>query len=1392
MKRRLLVLWMAMVVGMALLSMCGGSRVGYQGGYDTAYRGQARGGYSAGGGSAGWDTVTLFLACKPDTTHFDGRFTQDRTAAGAAGKLRLGVNTLFRYDVVAQDDTTEAFHTYTTWKNRADSPAAYPPLDPRFGQTGRYAMLTYVNWEDLIPANSQIVSAELKGIVITGGDIASYDNADSVVTVLMEAAGDTAWMKPITGKTIINGLTHHGFANWNWQIWGVDMGASVGRGHPAVSRKKWSPALIDRVHPWQIGEWASFCSTPAVPAADSLVTIDITNCVQGAVNGAVNNGMLTYIQGNTVGSSWRFWINQWQGSGNLAKAPWFKVKYLTKRYASEFPGGARSAFIFSTDDQVMNVNSAYVDTFKHYGGAFTIYTRADQIGQVAGGLSYQQAPYDSLIAWRNRGMEIGSHSRYHWSTWPSGTAFGGGVSLKWYGLNSYRSTWGDIGTYTPRIGLPGCTTGYDSLLYDSEPYWLYDGMGVDEADPYVGKSLATPGNVWRAEVMKAVAHHGYVAARTGQGTAITLADGNRPFGMRAPFRPTATDTIWDGLVAHNQLHPRNMVWQALDYSSQDIVGAKGDTTGAGHLPAIRANTRRAMYYAKNKGTGAVNLFTHAEKSNTNYTLGINTEELGAILRGVNDDDGWIARASEYARHLQDGSRPVDTPLAFAQDDSFKFEAADRVWFKPNGIDGRWIRGLITPQAVINSFDSTAPSAPTLSVATGQNDLSILVWAASPSADVQYYNVYRFFDGAADTTKIGTATSTNYFDYAAINGSPHNYYVTAIDYAGNESAPSSAMTTTPGSILPVGRPAYAGMWYQDRPAAALSVAALDSLQAFDALVTWSYPFKTGAANEVAYDNLLTNLRAGNADQILLTYVMATTPSNDWASYAAGSPEKKIWDYCVAAGADSSGFARNVAGGVIESDAFPVKIINVMYPDIADTLAKFWAAAFDASDSDGEYAGLFVDLADTTLAAHLCDEDGCTGTADFDQDGTAFASDAQEKAAFIAFHVDFLKALRREFAERSMPNRLIVANTGTFGRKPAALMADTDEDFLGLLDGVMFEGFNVYPPGNNADDNKWAIAGSVKDLLVHSQVSPPLVLWHATADSSSQFMSEVLASAYDGFAIAGNTADDPNNQDAIPFMGRRLPAPGTFSGAEIDTVLADASGDTLTATWGNYTGRMILSQAYADTYAVWPYIVYSPTDTLSRSIYWERAGEEGAPPVAQSQILTGDRMLTLAIGAGLGDYVPSDFSHFLIAREYKISSTAYYDTFTVDPDTLDSVYGATGSWWWYNTGLTNGRQYKYKVFSVDVLSNVGTPAPQVTQTPNDNTPPAVPSGLVASGGDGFVDIDWTFPITAADFAHFRLWRALGDGAFALHDSVTISAHQDSTAISGQDYRYYRSCP
>jgi hypothetical protein len=67
MKRKLLVLWMALVVGLALLSMCGsGARVGYQGGYDAALSGRRLGaGTQLGAAPAGWDTLVVIFT--PET-----------------------------------------------------------------------------------------------------------------------------------------------------------------------------------------------------------------------------------------------------------------------------------------------------------------------------------------------------------------------------------------------------------------------------------------------------------------------------------------------------------------------------------------------------------------------------------------------------------------------------------------------------------------------------------------------------------------------------------------------------------------------------------------------------------------------------------------------------------------------------------------------------------------------------------------------------------------------------------------------------------------------------------------------------------------------------------------------------------------------------------------------------------------------------------------------------------------------------------------------------------------------------------------------------------------------------------------------------------------------------
>jgi fibronectin type 3 domain-containing protein len=93
----------------------------------------------------------------------------------------------------------------------------------------------------------------------------------------------------------------------------------------------------------------------------------------------------------------------------------------------------------------------------------------------------------------------------------------------------------------------------------------------------------------------------------------------------------------------------------------------------------------------------------------------------------------------------------------------------------------------TPQA---APDTTAPAAPTgLTTTAGDAQVS-LDWADGSESDLDHYNVYR------DGTQVASPTASNYTDSGLTNGTSYSYQVTAVDHAGNESAKSSSVSTTP--------------------------------------------------------------------------------------------------------------------------------------------------------------------------------------------------------------------------------------------------------------------------------------------------------------------------------------------------------------------------------------------------------------------------------------------------------------------------------------------------------------------------------------------------------------------------------------------------------------------
>jgi fibronectin type 3 domain-containing protein len=110
-------------------------------------------------------------------------------------------------------------------------------------------------------------------------------------------------------------------------------------------------------------------------------------------------------------------------------------------------------------------------------------------------------------------------------------------------------------------------------------------------------------------------------------------------------------------------------------------------------------------------------------------------------------------------------------------------------------------GTNVPQLVVDvQTDTTAPSAPDGLTATGGDKQVSLTWnAASDDTGVTGYRVYRQnADGSWPTTATATtaAATRSFTDTGRTNGTAYTYRVTAIDAAGNESAPSATASATP--------------------------------------------------------------------------------------------------------------------------------------------------------------------------------------------------------------------------------------------------------------------------------------------------------------------------------------------------------------------------------------------------------------------------------------------------------------------------------------------------------------------------------------------------------------------------------------------------------------------
>ena len=504
----------------------------------------------------------------------------------------------------------------------------------------------------------------------------------------------------------------------------------------------------------------------------------------------------------------------------------------------------------------------------------------------------------------------------------------------------------------------------------------------------------------------------------------------------------------------------------------------------------------------------------------------------------------------------------------------------------------------------------------------------ITWTASATPNVTYH-VMRSFGG--QMTEIGTTSGTSYNDTHIVSSSHHYYHIAAVSDVNGKWSSYASDDVRPVAVTDCGRLPYYYIWFADPPQIGNGVGqwtttqrntAIASLASHDAVVLGPFMFED-LSEETFYTNFVDDIRAINPDEAVFCYIHPWQIPPDAAQLEPSThPYRAILSYCssLTAGADTAGFARNVYHEVIRGKDYPgVRMVNYTRTGMADRVAKLWVDRLEeigaATGFDADNVGVFVDDASKQVEYYDYWSRAPGGTytdvdliVDADQDGTVYASDADERLAFRQYILDFVTALRREFGERGMSRRLVMLNTD-LGQ--ATSVDASAQLILDQVDGVLHEAGNRWPPGSGAADSTWARNLLQFGRINYSQLDPPLNVFGFYADSNSTYQSEVLALATDGWA----TNEEMNHSPTFPKTApRRLTSKATLPALQ-GVSYANGSIDTIWADCGTVDARLRLARTNSGSESsLWAYLITSGNDTISRGGGWIRKQSSSPPPSA----------------------------------------------------------------------------------------------------------------------------------------------------------------------------------
>jgi hypothetical protein len=193
--------------------------------------------------------------------------------------------------------------------------------------------------------------------------------------------------------------------------------------------------------------------------------------------------------------------------------------------------------------------------------------------------------------------------------------------------------------------------------------------------------------------------------RAGWNAYRTLATGrnfNPEFYTVPQVAPANNDSLLLGAPSQYARHVRNMSGVIPNESPLVLVGAQTDlSSNPAHIPRVKRAMHRAIWASKGQNIRSMMMFAHDFKTGGtgNYaTGGVQGDELGALCTVADSLGVRYMTTGEYVSWVKAYATPVDYPYGAVKPEMYALYQNDehRVWMKPYGVDGRWIRNVADP------------------------------------------------------------------------------------------------------------------------------------------------------------------------------------------------------------------------------------------------------------------------------------------------------------------------------------------------------------------------------------------------------------------------------------------------------------------------------------------------------------------------------------------------------------------------------------------------------------------------------------------------------------------------------------------------------------------------